>query len=174
MEDTTISIIGIVIASIIMFFVPTILIADRTDDIAQLAVQTATGEFVNEVIRTGKITDHQYKNFISRLASTGNTYDIDMEIKILDENTAKKITDADYSKVGNNTTYSIFTSQIETILGTDTELLLKQGDIMSVTVKNDSKTLSQSLKSFYYNVRGSEIPIIKGTGVGTVTINGTR
>lgn len=173
MEDTTISIIGIVIAAIIMFLVPTMLIADRSDDISQLAVQTATAEFVNEVIKTGKITDAQYQNFVNRLADTGNTYEIDIEIKILDENTAKKVTDADYTKIGNNTTYSIFTSQIENIIGTDERLLLKQGDVISITVKNNSKTLSQSLKSFYYNISGSEIPIITGTASGTVTINGT-
>ena len=34
MEDTTVSVIGILIASIIMFIVPLILIADRSDDIS--------------------------------------------------------------------------------------------------------------------------------------------
>ena len=40
MEDTTISIIAIVISAVLMFLVPLILIADRADDIAQLTVQT--------------------------------------------------------------------------------------------------------------------------------------
>ena len=176
MEDTTISIVGIVIAAVLMFLVPLILIADRADDIAQLIVQTCTAEFVNEIVKSGKITNDQYQKFRDQLLSSGNTYEIDMEIKILDQNTAK---------IGNNnnTYYSIFTSQIEDILtksgqdiGDDMEgtLILKQGDGISLTVKNSSKTLSQSLKNFYYNIAGSDIQIIAATASGTVAINGTR
>ena len=174
MEDTTISIIGIIIASILMLLVPLILIADRADDISQLIVQTRTAEFVNEVVKSGKITNNQYQKFLDQLVSSGNTYEIDMEIQILDENT---------SKIGdNNTYYSIFTSQIEDIIGksekdahneSEGKILLKQGDIISVTVKNSSKTLSQSLKSFYYNIVGSDIQIITATASGTIAINGT-
>ena len=40
MEDTTVSIIGIIIASILMFIVPLFTIADRNDDISKLTVQT--------------------------------------------------------------------------------------------------------------------------------------
>lgn len=175
MEDTTVSIIGIMVAAIIMFLVPLILIADRADDISQLVVQTATAEFVDEVIKNGKITNNQYQNFISRLVSSGNAYEIDMEVKILDENTSKI--------GGNNTYYSIFTSQIEDIIGTsalnvdnnsDGKIILKQGDEISVTVRNNGKTFSQSLKSFYYNIVGSDIQIITATASGTVAINGAR
>lgn len=174
MEDTTISIIGIIIASILMLVVPLILIADRADDISQLIVQTRTAEFVNEIVKSGKITNDQYQKFLAQLVSSGNTYEIDMEIQILDENT---------SKIGdNNTYYSIFTSQIEEMIGKSEKdvynsgegrILLKQGDVISITVKNSSKTLSQSLKSFYYNIVGSDIQIITATASGTIAINGT-
>lgn len=183
MEDTTVSIIGIIIAAIIMFVVPLMLIADRADDISQLVVQTATSEFVNDVIKSGKITNEKYEKFASQLASSGNVYEIDMEVKILDENTSKIATDNNNSKVGNNTYYSIFTSQIEDIIGrsdsntennSDGKIILKQGDAISVTVRNSSKTLSQSLKSFYYTPIGSDIQIITATASGTVAINGAR
>ena len=61
-------------------------------------------------------------------------------------------------------------------IGDDMEgtLILKQGDGISLTVKNSSKTLSQSLKNFYYNIAGSDIQIIAATASGTVAINGTR
>ena len=182
MEETTVSIIGIVIAAIIMLVVPLILIADRADDISQLVIQTATAEFVDEVIKTGKITDDTYLKYRDTLASTGNTYEIDMEVKILDENTSKIVTDNDSKKIGNNTYYSIFTSQIEDIIGVsglnttnnrEGKIILKHGDAISVTVKNSSKTLSQSLKSFYYNWVGSNSQIIAATASGTVVIDGT-
>ena len=93
MEDTVISIIAIISAAVIMFFAPTILIADRSDDISQLLVQTATAEFVNEVVKSGKITVENYQRFISSLQSSGNTYDVDVEVKILDETTSKIVTE---------------------------------------------------------------------------------
>lgn len=181
MEETTVSVIGIVVAAIIMFIVPVILIADRSDDISQLVVQTATAEFVDDVVKTGQITDSRYQEFINSLSSSGNTYEIDMEVKILDENTAKKVTDYYPNKVGNNTYYSIFTSQIENKLGKSAEstannnngkLILKQGDQILITVRNSSLTFSQALKSFYYNVKGDDMHIITATASGTVAING--
>ena len=140
MEETTVSIIGIVIAAILMGLVPLILLADRSDDISQLVIQTVTAEFVDEVIKSGRITEDTYQKFVNSLASTGNTYEIDMEVKILDENTSKIITDTNPSKTGNNTYYSIFTSQIEDKIGISAEnttnnregkIILKQGDATS-------------------------------------------
>lgn len=92
MEDTVMSIIAIIAAAVIMFLAPLILIADRSDDVAQLQVQTATSEFVNNVIKTGKITSDNYEEFISSLQSSGNTYDVNMEVKIFDETTSKIVT----------------------------------------------------------------------------------
>ena len=181
MDDTVVTIIGIMAASIIMFIAPLILISDRSDDVSQLLVQTATSEFVNEVMKTGKITVESYQRFVSSLQSSGNTYDIDLEIKILDETTSKIATDANPKVVGNNTYYSIFTSQVEEKLGTSAQiaqnnrtgqLILKQGDLISVTVKNNSQTLSQLLKSFYNNITTGNLQIIAASSSGTINING--
>lgn len=179
MEETTVTIIGLMIAAIIMFIVPIIMIADRSDDISQLLVKTVTAEFVDDVIKTGEITNSRYQKFITALHSSGNTYEIDMEVKILDENTAKKFTTKE--EIGKNTYYSIYTSQIEDIIGKSAEnttnnldgrLILKQGDGISVTVRNSSATFSQALKSFYYSAQGADIHIITATASGTVAIDG--
>ena len=172
MEDTTISIIAIFIAAILMFIVPLILIADRADDIAQLTAQTATAEFVDNVIKSGKITNDDYSDFISLLTTTGNAYDVDLELKILDLNTSKQQT-VTSEGIGKNTYYSIFTNQIEgKLLENDDEIILKEGDVFSVTVKNSSLTLSQSVKNIYYKLRGENLHIIAATASGTVAING--
>ena len=181
MEDTFVSIIAIISASIIMFIAPVILIADRSDDISQLVVQTATSEFVNKVIKTGKITIDDYNKFISSLQSSGNTYDVNMEVKILDETTSKIATQANPKTIGNNTYYSIFTSQIEEKLGISSQIktnnrtgqiILKQGDLIFVTVKNNNKTLSQTLKSFYSTFTSGDLQIIAANSSGTINING--
>lgn len=171
MEDTTVSIIGIFIAAILMFIIPLILISERSDDISQLVVQTATAEFVDDIIKSGQITEDRYTKFISSLVASGNTYDIDMQLKVLDENTSKFYTE-DNSRRETNTYYSIFTSQIEEKLGNQGRIILKQGDSISVTVKNSSLTISQSLKTFYYGVKRTNIQIIAGTASGIVAING--
>lgn len=182
MEDTAIDIIGILLATILMFIVPLFLISNKSDDISQLMAQTATAEFVNEAIREGQITADNYQRFTSTLNSSGNTFDIDLEVKILDETTAKKVTDKDKEKIGNNAYYSLYTSQIEDRIGLSAvnktnnrtgKLILKQGDQISVTAKNSSKTLSQVLRNIYYNVTGEDIHIIVASSSGTVTINGS-
>lgn len=181
MEYITTSIIGIFIAALIMFVVPLILISDRADDIAQLTAQTATINFVDNVIKSGKITNNDYEDFRSLLATTGNVYDIEMELKILDTNSSKQYTLSSSSGgAGKNTYYSIFTTTIEEKLAKtyDTSLedmgaiILKEGDVFSVTVKNDSLTLSQSLKNVYYKLRGENLNIIAATASETVAING--
>mgnify|MGYP004550531795 CR=1 FL=1 len=181
MEDTTMDIIGILLGSILLFLTPLFLIADRADDISQLVVQTATAEFINEVIRDGAITSDCYQRFTSDLTSSGNTFDIDLEVKILDKTTAKVITDENPEKTGNNSYYSLYTSQVEEKLGQPSnqennrqgKFILKQGDQVSVTVRNSSKTLSQTLRSFYYNVTGDDTHIIVAASAGTVSINGS-
>ena len=111
MEDTPISIIGIFVAVILMFLVPFVLLADRNDDISQLVAQTATASFVDEILKNGVITADNYQRYINELNSTGNTYEIDMEVKILDKNASQRYTE-DSQDIGQNEYYSIYTSQI--------------------------------------------------------------
>lgn len=174
MEDTTTSVIAIILAAILMLLVPLVIIADRNDDLAVLSVQTLTAEFVDEIIKTGKLTEEEYQRFINSLSTTGNTYEINIEIKILDDNTAKRQTMLTGS-VGENSYYSIYTTQIEDKLFSNEnnkEIILKEGDIVSVEARNNSKTLSQSLKNIYYAIKDEELHIIVGAGTGTVSKNG--
>ena len=72
-----------------MFVFPLMSISDRNDDISQLAVQTETVEFVDKIRSTGQITLNDYDKFVETLSATGNTYDIELEVKVLDENPGK-------------------------------------------------------------------------------------
>lgn len=182
MENTSMDIIGILFGAILLFLVPLFLLADRADDISQLAAQTTTADFVDEVIKEGVITADNYQRFTSSLFALGNTFDIDLEVKILDKTTSKMVTEKDSTDIGNNSYYSLYTSQIEDKIGqsaTSTgnnkygKLILKQGDQVSVTVRNSSRTLSQALQNVYYNVTGSDIHIIVAASAGTVAINGS-
>lgn len=171
MSDTVMTVIAIVTAAVLMFIFPLMSTADRGDDIAQQAVQTATVEFVDNIRSTGKITIDKYDAFLDVIAETGNTFDVLIEAKILDENARKKVQQASSSKVGENEYYSEFTTQIEERLENDGEYNLKEGDIISVTVKNTNKTISQILRNFFYQVTGNNTYNIAAQHSGIVNVN---
>ena len=150
MGDTLITVIAIALAAILMFVFPLMTMSDRTDDIAQLTVQTATTDFVDDVRTTGKLTLDKYSKFVESISATGNAYDVEMEIQVLDENPGKKTTQSEATKIGENVYYTVYTSQIlDTITADDKNTyLLKDGDMFSASVKNSSTTLSQTLKNF--------------------------
>lgn len=171
MNDTLMSVIAIFLAAILMFIFPLMSTADRTDDIAQQAVQTATTDFVDNIRSTGKITQDKYDSFVSTIAETGNSYDVEIEAQKLDETSRKKTTAASQSKVGENSYYSEYTSQIEDEIGKKGEYDLKEGDLISVTVKNTNKTISQILKNFLYSVTGNDTYNIAAQNSGIVNVN---
>lgn len=174
MGDTLITVIAIFLAAILMFVFPLMSISERTDDISQLKVQTATVEFVDNIRTTGKITQENYDNYISTISSTGNSYDVELEVKVLDENPGKKTAQASTTKIGENIYYSEYTSQIEEKLNNSSNhvMNLKEGDMISVNVKNTNTTISQMLKNFFYSISGNETYKIFAEHSGVVMANG--
>lgn len=172
MDDILISIFAIVLSVILMFIFPLMTMSDRTDDISQLTVDIATIEFVDEVRTTGIISQKEYEKFTTNIASTGNTYNIELEIQIKDENPGRIMTTSTGSDVGENVYYSIYTSQIEDIIRTKGEYKLKEGDVFSASVKNTNQTISQQLKNFFYTVVGKDTYIIAASHAGLVTATG--
>ena len=172
MSDTLITVIAIALAAVLMFVFPLMTMSDRTDDVSQLAVETATTDFVDEVRTTGKITPDKYSKFIENIGSTGNTYNVEMQVQVLDENPGKKTTQSQKDKIGENVYYSVYTSQIEEILNSNKNYNLKEGDLFSVNVKNTNQTLAQQLKNFFYTVVGNDTYTIAASHGGMVTATG--
>ena len=173
MSDTLMTVFAIFLAVVLMFVFPLITMADRTDDVAQLSVESATTEFVDQIRTTGKVTQTNYDKFLQRITSTGNTYNVEMEIQIKDENLSKKGYQANRDKIGENVYYSIYTYQIQSQMEqNDGVYLCKEGDIVSVSVKNTNQTLSQQLKNFFYLVTGKDTYTIAAEHAGIVTTNG--
>lgn len=175
MGDTLITIVAIFLAAVLMFVFPLMSISERNDDISQLAVQTETVEFVDNIRSTGKITQDDYSSFIQTLAATGNSYDVEMEVKILDENPGKKSAQTSGDKIGENIYYSEYTNQIEDEIlkenGNGVKKL-KEGDIVSVRVKNTNTTIAQMLKNFFYSISGNDTYQIEAQHAGVVMTNG--
>ena len=175
MGDTLITVVAIALAAVLMFVFPLMTMSDRTDDVSQLTVETATTEFVDDVRATGKLTMDKYSKFVENISSTGNSYDVEMEIQVLDENPAKKTTQAEVTKIGENVYYSMYTSQILDSLESKNNavLALKEGDRFLTSIKNTNTTLSQQLKNFFYSVTGNDTYTILASHAGIVTANGT-
>lgn len=172
MSDTLMTIIAIAIAAVLLFIFPLMTISDRADDVAQLTVETATIDFVDNIRTTGKITKANYDKYLETITSTGNTYAIDLVLQIKDENLGKKVSQAQVDKIGENVYYSIYTSQIEKILKESGVYYCKEGDIVSASARNENQTVSQQLKNFFYTVTGNDSYTIAAEHAGIVTANG--
>lgn len=177
MGDTLITVVAIGLAAVLMFVFPLMTMSDRTDDVSQLAVETATTDFVDDVRTSGKLSMDKYSKFVENISSTGNSYDVEMEINVLDENPGKKASQAQTKKIGENVYYTMYTSQIMDQInpqsGKTQTLALKEGDMFTASVKNTNTTLSQQLKNFFYSVTGNDTYTIAAEHGGIVTANGT-
>jgi len=169
MSDTLITFIAILLAAILMFMFPLLSVSERSDDIAQLSVQTAVTKFVDDSRAVGKITMENYTSLITTINATGNTYDVEMELKVLDENIGKKSAWTQGDVIGENVYYAIFTSQIVDEIEKSGVYRMKEGDILSVSVKNTNKTMSQSLRSIFYSISGGDNYSISAQHSGVVT-----
>ena len=161
MGDSAMVVVAIFLAAILMFVFPLMTMADKKDDVSTLTVQTATTEFTDTIRTTGKLTQEKYDNFTQTLASTGNTYNVDLKVQVLDENPAKKESSAT-QKIGDNIYYVIYTTQVLDAISKG-DLVLKEGDIV---------TIGQQLRNFMYKVTGNNSSAVTASASGIVTTNG--
>lgn len=172
MGDTFMVVIVIGLTVVLMFVIPLMTMADRADDVTQMTVSALTSDFVDNIRTTGKITPEDYDKFIQALTSTGNTYDVEFEIKVLDENPGKKAVQVQRDKIGENYYYSVFDSQVKEVLDNGEIYYLKEGDRIIMIVKNISLTLSQQFKNFLYIIIGNDTYTIATQEAATCTVNG--
>ena len=188
MDNTLMTIIGIFLLAVLIFVVPLMSITERNDDITQTVVQTATAEFVDKISVSGVIKPSAYEEYEQKLASTGNTYEIEIEVQHLDENFGKKSGTTSADLIGENERYSTFTTEIlenmYTSDGTTQNYVLKKGDNVIVTAKNTNKTTAQTLRTFVYKITGqgtnqidavsSSMVINDGNGMNVINTEGVE
>lgn len=172
--ETLTTIIAIFLAAILIGIFPLMSIADRNDDVSQLAIQTKLSEFVDTVRKTGRITQDSYDKLVLDLYSTGNTYNIAIEVQKIDENPAKKTAQSGAETfLGESIYFSEFTSQIENQIQLEGTYYLKEGDIITVSASNSNTTIAQSLKNFFYSLSGNNTYSIVATQSGVIAANGS-
>lgn len=184
MQNTTSTLIALLVAGVLIFIVPLVTLTGRSDNVTQQKVELIVEEFVTEIRNTGKLTRAKYQDLESELDATGNnSYSIEIEVKHLDENPGKKTAQANYTKIGENVYYSEFTTQVLKQIGIQTDneepsqadtMILKQGDIVYVEVKNTNSTAAQTLKSSFIGFSNADEYTIKASSSGMVTVNGIK
>jgi len=170
MGDSAMTVVAILMAVVLMFVFPLMTMADRKDDVVTLEVQTETDRYVQEIATTGMTTQSAYDNYIQTLASTGNAYDVEITVQILDENPTKKEASA-YSRIGENVYLTLHTSQVLEQLK-EGKLVLKEGDIVTITIKNKNETIGMQLRNFMYKVTGNNSAALTASATKMVTANG--
>ena len=178
MGDSLTTIIAIFLAALLLFVFPLMTVAERSDDITQLNLQTATDEFVDNVRQTGVFKLEDWTKYIEQISSVGGVVpEPSSVLYILDENPGVKTTQAEMTKIGENVYYKFYTSQIEEELKRSengNKIVLKQGDRIEVSVKNTNKTMAQILRNFFYSLSGNNAYEIAAKHGGVVTVNGSR
>ena len=173
MQNSTSTIIAIFVAAVLLFVVPIVTLTTRNDNVTQENVKQIVEEFVTDIKNTGTLTTEKYQNFENRLSATGNTYNIEMEIQHLDENPGKKLTQANYTKIGENVYYSEYTTQIlDKILTNGSTITLKEGDMVYVGVSNENSTAAQNLKGSLLNFSNAGEEAVSAKCSGMVNVNG--
>ena len=173
MQSSTSTIIAIFVAAVLLFVVPLVTLTERNDNVVQENVKVIVEEFVTDIKNTGELTIEKYQDFENRLSATGNVYDIEMELQILDENPGKKTMQANYTKIGENVYYSEYTTQILEKLDAG-KITLKEGDLVYVGVANQNSTASQTLKSTFLSFANAGEDVITANSSGMVSVNGAQ
>lgn len=182
MQNSASTIIALLVATTLLFVAPLVTLTNRNDNVAQENVKLIVEEYVTEIQNTGKISQAGYQKFTNRLAATGNTYDIEIEVHHLDENPGKKTAQANYTKIGENVYYIEYTTQVlnkigidvtnDAVGGSDKTMILKEGDMIYVRAKNENSTAAQTLKSSFFNYSTGDEYVISASSHGMVTVNG--
>lgn len=171
MSDTLITVIAIFLAAVLMFVFPLMTVSNTQDEISQVAVQSIVSEFVNNAATKGKVTESDYDAFTTKLYATGNTYDIQLEHKIMTTNPNKGASD----KNGENIFYSVYNTTIldgDNGLSKNGEYILKKGDYIIATVKNTNTTVATQIKNFLYSIVGKDTYTIAASASALVINNG--
>lgn len=172
MQDTAITIIVIVVAAILLFVFPMLATAENKNEVDLAYVQSSVTEFVNTNATKGVITLESLDSLKQKLATTGNTYDVNLEVSRKTDDVGKKSGWSTGTNIGEGAFYTLQGTQINEQLESTGQFKLNVGDTLSAKVENSSKTMASTLKSAILGISESSKSEIAATASSLVT--GTR
>lgn len=150
MQDSFITIIAIFLAAVLLFMFPLMAVSEGQTEQAQTIVQTALQEFTNQAATSGNITLKNYNSMLSQIATTGNTYQIDISVDRIGENLGKKTAWISGNVIGENSKVTLYTEQVVSKLEADGKFDLNRGDTVNVEAKNTSRTMAEGLRAMVW------------------------
>lgn len=134
MEDSLSIVFAMIVALILMFFVPLVDTWELQDNLSYVVTYAAVTDFVDTVRNTGYVSLEVYSSFLTRLAATGNTFDVTMEHREFNEDIDAYL--------------NTYTNTIEATINSGNKYKLDKYDYFYVTVKNTNKTQASVVNSF--------------------------
>lgn len=161
MGDTLSIIFAVMVALIMMFFVPLVDTWELQDNLAYVVVYASTVDFVDTARNTGFISLISYDNYINNLNSTGNRYNVAMEHRKMRDDISFEKRKQQISSLNANSTYkylsayeNFYTNHILNILSdtsSNNKYVLNVHDYFYVTVKNTNITQATLLTNMLSN-----------------------
>ena len=114
---------------------------DLKENMESSDIQVEFEDFVGNVCKAGKITKEDYNNLMSKLSSSGESYELSIEIQQLDKDVSKKINKEDTS-IGENIYYETYTEQMLNSLNNTGVYSLNEGDVIQLKIlKSESQEI---------------------------------
>lgn len=160
-------IVEIIVTAVLLFIVPLNYSAAKQDMIIQTMVGAETAYFADSVRNVGFISRAMYETYLRKLDTTGHVYEIEI---IHYRKTAGQLISENGPGGYDYYYYGIYTEDILKEMYQESEdesYYLKQGDYISVKIKNKDKTLFTRLAEGILN-RSLAVPQIEAVYGGAV------
>lgn len=152
------------IGVIMITLVPLMIITTKIDGIVATQVRNATTEFVDSGRKAGYISPKTLSNFLDAITITGNVYEVKIEHK----------TQSAYPSDNGQGFYYVYTmydkedilNYIFPTTGDNRDYVMKNGDLLKVSVKCLNSTLGNSLYSTFIGTEFNSINYSYGGYIG--------
>ena len=169
--STLIIVVVIILAAGLMFIFPLMVTSSQNDKIAYNQVYVSVVDLANNAATLRKIDEAHMDAFIQKIESTGNTYEVEVQVQRLDQNPSKKVTQVETTKIGENlyyTEYYTFYTNMN-VSSEDVQTLfnikLNQGDIITVKAEKTNLTIFEMLRNGIAQMTGQSKQVITDTVV---------
>ena len=148
-------IIGILIATIIFFFVPIFVLAQRQELMIESYVLTKTAYLVEHIRSNGYVSKEMYERYQRQLAQTGYLYTIEME-----HQTALYDKDESGDRYQKQYQSTYEEDILKVLFGEEGIYSMKKGDFFFLKVASKTRGIADKMKS-YFAIPTDSIPVIQ-------------
>lgn len=138
-EITLAAVFLIFVAITLIVGVPLLTMADRTSDITQTVAQAVTNEIGNRIVQKKTITQEDIDD-LYQLLPEEVLWDLQIQVLVSDANLGKKGIQVAKDKVGENSYYAIYLTDILKEIEEKGFYELKVSDILTITLTNESSS----------------------------------